>query len=106
MQDHVRALEYFEKQQELDRKEPVDYCIALSNTAMTLESLKQSYDEVIELMEKWLEVATRNKLRGQQFEALQGMARYQRDNNRDEELHRTSSLRCSHTQHPRGRPHP
>ena len=64
MQDHVRALEYFEKQQELDRKEPVDYCIALSNTAMTLESLKQSYDEVIELMEKWLEVATRNKLRG------------------------------------------
>ena len=91
MQDHDRALEYFEKQCKLDRDKPEDYCIALSNTAMTKESLKRTYDEVLELKEKWLDVATRSKLRSQQCEALQEILRYQRDNNRDEELRRTEA---------------
>ena len=91
IQDHDRALEYFEKQLELDRDKPKDYCIALSNTSMTKELLKRSYDEVMELKENWLEVATRSQLRGQQCEALQEMLRYQRDNNRLDELRRTEA---------------
>ena len=89
MQDHVRALEYFEKQLMLDKDKPEDYCIALSNTAMTKESLQRSYDEVMELQEKWLKVATKSKLRSQQCEALQQMLRYQRDNKREHDVRRT-----------------
>ena len=91
LQNYVKALDYFKDQLVLDKDNPEDYCIALSNTAMMKESLCHSYEEVMELRREWHDKAARADNRSQQLVALKEMYRHQREAGRLSEARDTQA---------------
>ena len=91
LRDFDNALAFYEKQFELERGSPEDQCVTWSSIAMVRESMKSSYEVVMEARSSWLDLALSLGNRRQELEALQEMFRYQRDSGHMAEAEETMS---------------
>ena len=85
MGDYDGALVFFQKQLDLDKGNDKALCSTLSNIASVRESLKSSYQQVLQPLLEWEESAEKINSVGQQVMALQEMVRVQELDRRERE---------------------